>query len=220
MAEKTAEYWGEGSFRWRTLHNPFSTSPATRFTDGDYVLSFGRLAEEKGVEQLISAAALMPGIPVRIVGSGPFEDALRSQAAEAGLPNVEFLGPVWGDDLDRVLDGARLVCVPSRWHENFPYVVLQSFAAGKPVVGAERGGIPEMLGEGARGLTYHADDPAALADAVRGLWDDRSRRERMSEAARAYIGANFGDANFMSELMHAYETALDPAAPASPPSES
>ena len=208
MADKTSEFWGAGTFRWGMLQNPFTTPPVANAGHGEYVLYFGRLVEEKGVEQLLRAAALLPDVPVRIVGNGPSESALRAQAADAGLPNVEFLGPVWGEDMDDVLQGARLVVVPSMWHENFPYVILRSFAAGKPVVGSDRGGIPEMLGDGARGLLYPADEPAMLAAAVQRIWADPVLWERMGRAARDYIAAEFGEANFMRSLMGAYGEVL------------
>jgi glycosyltransferase involved in cell wall biosynthesis len=95
------------------------------------------------------------------------------------------------------------------WHENFPYVILQAFAAGKPVVGSSRGGIPEMLGDGARGLEYPADEPAMLAAAVRRVWADPILCERMGRAARDYVVAEYGDTNFVSTLMDAYAQVLD-----------
>jgi len=145
---------------------------------------------------------------VRIVGSGPCESALRKQAADAGLRNVEFLGPVWGEEMDAVLQGARVVVAPSMWYENWPYVIVQAFAAGKPVVGADRGGIPEMLGDGARGILYPADEPAMLAAAVQRIWADTALWERMGRAGRDFIAAELGGANFMRSLIGAYEEVL------------
>ena len=208
MADKTSEFWGAGTFRWRMLRNPFVPPPMVEVGNGEYVLYFGRLTEEKGVQQLLHAAARLPEVPVRIVGDGPCESALRAWVADAGLRNVEFLGPLWGEALEGVLQAARLVVVPSMWHENFPYVILQAFAAGKPVVGSNRGGIPEMLGDGARGLEYPAEEPAVLAAAVQRIWADPILCERMGRAARDYVTAEYGDANFMSSLMDAYGEVL------------
>ncbi len=213
MADKTAEFWGAGTFRSRTLRNPFTPPPVANVGDGEYVLYFGRLSDEKGVEQLLRAAALLPEIPVRIVGNGPQESALRAEAADAGLRNVEFLGPVWGEDMDGVLQRARLVVVPSMWHENFPYVILQAFAAGKLVVGSNRGGIPEMLDDGARGLLYPADEPAMLAAAIRLAWADPTLCERVGTAAREWVVAEFGAANFVRSAIEAYEEALGSRSP-------
>jgi glycosyltransferase involved in cell wall biosynthesis len=208
MADKTSEFWGDGTFGSWMLHHPFTTPPAIDVEHGEYALFFGRLVEEKGAEQVVRAAAFMPEIPVRIVGSGPCESSLRKQAADAGLRNVEFLGPVWGREMDVLLQGARVVLAPSMWYENWPYVIVQAFAAGKPVVGADRGGIPEMLGDDARGILYPADEPAMLAAAVQRIWADSSLWERMGRAGRDFVAAELGGANFMRSLLGAYEEAL------------
>ncbi|MEI7813652.1 MAG: glycosyltransferase [Coriobacteriia bacterium] len=209
MAEKTSEFWGEKSFEWRLLRNPFSPSAAHEFGSGDYVLYFGRLSEEKGVEQLLEAAAILPEVPVRIVGDGPLGPLLRAHAEHAALRNVEFLGPLWGSELDRVLLRARVVVVPSVWYENFPYVILQAFAAGKPVVGSSRGGIPEMLGGGQRGFEYPADDYELLAAAIQRAWEDRVLSESMGRAARAYVVDEYDKADFVRKLVEAYAEAIE-----------
>jgi glycosyltransferase involved in cell wall biosynthesis len=219
MADKTSEFWGAETFRSWMLHHPFTTPPVIDVEHGEYVLFFGRLVEEKGAEQVLRAAAFMPEIPVRIVGNGPCESALRKQAADAGLRNVEFLGPVWGEEMDVLLQGARVVVAPSMWYENWPYVIVQAFAAGKPVVGADRGGIPEMLGDGARGILYPADEPAMLAAAVQRIWADTMLWERMGRAGRDFIAAELGGENFMRSLIGAYEEVLGPHSAATAQSE-
>lgn len=208
MAEVTSRFWGEATFNWRILRNPFVPNIVSAPADGQYVLYFGRLIEEKGVDVLLNAASLLPGITIRIVGDGPCESALKAQAASAGLSNVEFSGALWGPAMDAALAQARLVVVPSLWHENSPYTVLQSFAAGKPVVGADRGGIPEMIDHGTRGLIYRADSAALLAEAIGQLWDDGARRQRMGVAAQEYVVAEYGAENFTESLMGAYEAVL------------
>ena len=208
MAETTARFWGDGTFKWRMVRNPFVPCLSSQQVDGDYVLYFGRLVEEKGVDQLLNAAALLPGIKVRIVGDGPDENALRAHAASAGLSNVEFCGPLWGKAMEGMLAGARMVVVPSLWHENSPYAILQAFAAGKPVVGTDRGGIPEMIDHGTRGLVYAAESPAMLADAVTRLWSDPALCRRMGHAAQEYVRGEYGVDNFLKSLMAAYATVL------------
>jgi glycosyltransferase involved in cell wall biosynthesis len=211
MAEMTSTFWGEGTFKWRLLRNPFTPSLLSTRPErdhGDYVLYFGRLIEEKGVDQLLRAAGQLPGVAVRIVGDGPCEDALRRQAAAADLSNVQFCGPLWGSAMDDMLRDARAVVVPSLWHENFPYVILQAFAAGKPVIGSDRGGIPGMIEHGSRGIVYPADDPDMLADAVRKLWADPEICEHMGRAARHYVVSEYGAGSFMRSLMAAYEAVL------------
>ncbi len=205
MARKTEEFWGEGKVQIDFLRNPFDAEKYHVAPNvGSYLLYFGRLIDEKGVQVLLAAAALAPDVPVVIVGDGP--DLDKTIAAAATLDNVRVVGPAWGDDLAGWLSGARAVVVPSLWHENFPYVILQAFAAAKPVIGSQRGGIPELVDAGPHGWTYEATDAAALAalltDVV-ALPDDQIAA--MGEAVQTYVATEFTDAAIYARLLEIYE---------------
>lgn len=210
MALETERFWGASSFRWDKLRNPFESSkyPLVEAYE-DYALYFGRFVEEKGVDVLLRAAALTPGVIIKIVGEGPDEAALRILAVQLGLKNVEFLGPQWGDALGEVLKKARFVVVPSLWHENFPYVINQSFAYGKPVVGSNRGGIPELVAHGERGLIYEADDERALAAAMLDLWNAPDKAVNMGRKAKAYVDNEFNDQRFYAQIFKIYQGVID-----------
>jgi glycosyltransferase involved in cell wall biosynthesis len=213
MAHETEEFWASRPFRWRQLRNPFdSTRFALQEGYEDYALFFGRLIEEKGVDVLLDAANLAPTVRLKIVGNGPEEGALKAQASRLGLENVEFVGPRWGADLDGLLSRARFVVVPSVWHENFPYVINQSFAVGKPVIASDRGGMPELVAHGETGLIYDAVDPAALAGAMQSLWDDPARTVAMGRAAKTFSDAEFNDQRFLDTLLGIYGEVLDAGA--------
>lgn len=204
MAKKTEEFWGKGAVSIDFLPNPFDADkyhvPAHV---GQYMLYFGRLIGEKGVDVLLEAARQAPGIEVVVVGDGPDRDKLEAQAQS--LRNVRIVGPAWGDDLARWLHDARAVVVPSLWYENFPYVIFQAFAASKPVIGAERGGIPELVKAGRHGWTYEASDAAALAQTMR-LAAARPDAEiaAMGAAARDYVRREFDDAAIYRRLTSIY----------------
>jgi glycosyltransferase involved in cell wall biosynthesis len=205
MARKTEEFWGKGAFRWEILRNPFDAGRVVASQEvGDYALYFGRLIDEKGIDVLLGAAALAPEVPLLVVGDGPDRARLESQARRMRLPQVRFLGPKWGAELDPLLRHCRFVVVPSLWHENFPYVILQAFACGRPVVGAARGGIPELVEDGVRGLIYEAADGEALASAMRCLMRDAGAARRMGAQAKSYVDAEFNDARIYARLMQIY----------------
>jgi glycosyltransferase involved in cell wall biosynthesis len=209
MAHKTEAFWGKENFRWRMLRNPFGAHKHAASNEaGNYALYFGRLIEEKGVDVLLDAAALARDVPLVVVGDGPDMDKLKKQAASQGLTHVQFVGTKWGDDLDKILRGCRFVTVPSLWHENFPYVILQSFAMGKPVIGSNRGGIPELVAHGERGLVYEATDARALARFNSQLWNDKPATLRMGHAAKRYVDETFNDNNFYNNLMNIYREVL------------
>ncbi|EEW24560.1 glycosyltransferase [Rhodobacter ferrooxidans] len=207
MAEKTEEFWGKGRVRIDFLRNPFDVARHEITPNvGDYVLYFGRLIEEKGVDVLLEAAALAPDVPIVIVGDGP--DQARLNARALGLANVRMVGPAWGDDLAQYLHGARAVVVPSLWHENFPYVILQAFAASKPVIGSSRGGIPEMIGD-ARGWTYQASDATALATVLRQVVQLPNQKiAEIGADALTFLREELSDDSTYERLIAIYRKAL------------
>lgn len=152
---------------------------------GDYVLFAGRLSEEKGVKTLISAVAALPEVKLKIVGSGMLNHEARALALELGADNIEFLGFRNEDDVRKLVRQSRFVCVPSEWFENAPMSALEAFACGKPVVGSDIGGIPEMVRAGETGLLAEPGNVEALGDAIERLWNDDDLCREMGHAARA-----------------------------------
>lgn len=209
MAKKTEEFWGASSFRWRLLRNPFESKEySASFSPNGGVLFFGRLVEEKGVDVLVRAASLLPEVEFRVVGDGPDFSALQSLSRSLGVENLSFIGPKWGERINEEIRACRFVVVPSVWHENFPYVINQAFAHGKPVVGSDRGGIPELVLHGERGLIYEADDPSSLAGAIKSLYFDLDSVRRMGENAKIYSDERFNDEHFYSVLMDIYDSVV------------
>jgi len=206
MAEKTEEFWGADKFKWGILRNPFNTeNHVIQGNTEDYFLYFGRLIDEKGVDILLKAAKLVPEIPIKIIGEGPGEKMLRAFAKENDLDNVEFLGPKWGVELNTILRNARSVVVPSLWHENFPYVILQAFAAGKTVIGTNRGGIPEMLHSEKFGWLYDAENPDQLAKVMLNISNLPTEEIIASGlAAQQFVTDNFNDETFYNSLINNY----------------
>ena len=205
MAHKTEEFWGQGNFRWAMLRNPYDAQ-VHHASDklGDYALYFGRIIDEKGVNVLLDAAAIARDVPLVVVGDGPDLVKLKQQANERSLTHVRFVGAKWGAELDKILSDSRFVVVPSLWHENFPYVILQSFAMGKPVIGSNRGGITELVSHCERGLVYEATDANALADALNILMTDIARTKSMGGAAKLYADTEFNDVKFYADIMNIY----------------
>jgi glycosyltransferase involved in cell wall biosynthesis len=201
MAHKTEEFWGADSFRWRKLRNPFdSTKYDATYGSKGSVLYFGRLIDEKGVDILILAASTLPEVFFRIIGDGPDMKSLEKLSNGLNLRNVEFVGPKWKDEMDMELKTCRFVVVPSMWHENFPYVINQAFAFGKPVIGSSRGGIPELVRHGERGFIYEATDSRALAKVIKELWLDPERVDGMGRNAKEFSDREFND-NFLYQTL-------------------
>lgn len=209
MATKTEEFWGKNSFRWAKLLNPFDSTKYVMSPEySDYLLFFGRFVEEKGVDILLKAMKLAPNARLLLVGDGPQLEILMKLTNDLELKNIEFTGPKWGEELDSILKKARFTVVPSIWHENFPYVIVQSFAMGKAVIGTNRGGIPELVKDGEYGFTYPADDSSALADKINVLWNNPQLAVNMGLKAKSYADTIFNDQSFYETLMNIYRGLL------------
>lgn len=206
MAETTESFWGKRLNRGK-LMNPFKVPAEPEYKEGEYGLYFGRLIDEKGVDVLLKAIEKSPDVPFIIVGNGPEEEALREYAKQKSIKNVKFVGPKWGVELDEYLNNCRFVVVPSTWHENFPYVILQAFAAGKPVIGSRRGGIPEMITTD-RGYLYEANDVDSLSNYMEHLWANPSLCVEMGKAGREYVENTFNDERFYSDIVRNYNMVL------------
>lgn len=173
------------------------------FTPGQYFLYFGRLAPEKGVGTLLRAAA-RAGVTLKLAGTGPEEAALQALNAELG--NVgEFLGYRSGADLHALIKGSRAVVLPSEWYENAPMSVLESFAFGKPVIGARMGGIPEMIEPGENGWIFESGNAEALAALLSQVSAMPVHHlERVGRQARALVEQRFNRASYVNSMVNLY----------------
>jgi glycosyltransferase involved in cell wall biosynthesis len=174
-------------------------APVSRAHDGDYALVAGRLVPEKGFDTAVRAAAAA-GVPLVVAGEGPDEARLRKLAVGG---EVRFTGWLAADQLAELRAGAGAILVPSRCEEACPYAALDGLAAGIPVLGSDRGGLPELLGEG-----LPADDPQAWATALGALWNDPGRRRELGPRLIADARTRFGEDAYHERLMALYARAL------------
>ena len=118
------------------------------------VLSAGRLMEEKGISELLSAFKKWnKNITLAVAGVGPLETEIRRLASENR--NLIYLGRVDNDELPDYYNAADLMIVPSTHEEGFGRVILESLACGTPVIGSNRGAIPEAMDTSVGKLIEH-----------------------------------------------------------------
>ena len=186
--------------------------------ESPYLLFFGRLSAEKGVDVLLRAFDVAaPSLPrdmrLIVVGDGPDAAEFRDLAVSLdSAPRIEFAGYQTGDALQTYVERASLAIASSRWRENMPYSIVEAFAAGTPVVGTRIGGIPELVTDGVTGFACEPGDVATMADAmVRGAeaFLDAPVYVRMQESCRAYVRENCSRDKFMDQLVKLYEEAVN-----------
>jgi glycosyltransferase involved in cell wall biosynthesis len=183
-------------------NTPSSDGSATGF------LFVGRLSPEKGVDTLIEAVARMPqDTRLDIAGDGPSRAILERLAGERAPGRVTFRGRVAAGQVRELLAGSIASVVPSRWYENQPMAILESFAARVPVVATNLGGIPELIQDEVEGLVVAPDDPAALAAAMRRLSDDPDWAHRMGTNAHLRLCEHFSPEGHLERLAEVYENA-------------
>lgn len=169
---------------------------ASRAADGRYALVAGRLVEEKGFDVAVRAA-VAAGVPLRIAGDGPELAGLRDLAGDG---DVQFLGRLDADALADARRGAAVLLAPSRNDDPCPMAVVEALADGVPVLGSERGGLPEVVGDS----VVPARDVRAWAEALRELWDRPELRATRGEAALARARARHSSDAYYAGLMGVY----------------
>lgn len=135
-----------------TLHNFIDKVEWQNSIKDDYVLYFGRFSEEKGIETLIEACKLLPEVQFVFAGTGPMEAEIN------GIKNIKNVGFQKGTALERLIREARFSIYPSEWYENCPFSVMESQMYGTPVLGANIGGIPELIEVGKTGELFNSGD--------------------------------------------------------------
>jgi glycosyltransferase involved in cell wall biosynthesis len=131
---------------------------------GKTFLYFGRLSKEKGLLTLLKASK-MANIELIIAGDGPDKKKLECLSSRLGC-DAHFLGYLTGRKLEAVIKSCRATVLPSEWYENAPLSIKESYAFGKPVIGARIGGIPELINENETGFTFESGSASQLADAL------------------------------------------------------
>lgn len=154
-----------------------------------FVLFAGRLAEEKGIPELVEATR---GLDLVVAGDGP----LRPLVPDA-------LGFVAHDELAELYDRAAVVVLPSH-REGLPLCVLEAMAHGRPVVATRVGGIPQLVQDGETGYLVEPGDPAALRAALVRLLADPQLRAVMGAAARDRVAQTCSWEQVTEQTLAAY----------------
>ncbi|MDD5091438.1 MAG: glycosyltransferase, partial [Candidatus Wallbacteria bacterium] len=165
--------------------------PEMRFERPDGCLLVGslcRLNRDKGLDYLVQAAALLrdrKDLRFVVVGGGPEQEFLRALIREKGLENRFFLaGPT--NRPEQVYPQFDIFVIPSRT-EGLGIALIEAMACGLPSIGANVGGIPEIIENGKNGLLFPAGDVKALAECILRLVEHPEERSRFSSAARASV---------------------------------
>jgi glycosyltransferase involved in cell wall biosynthesis len=171
---------------------------------GNYFVYYGRISREKGINTLIKAFQ-NSSINLKIIGTGPLLDEYTNKKHQ----NIEFVGYKTGAELTELVSNASFIIVPSQWYENNPMTIVEGYSYGKPVIGANIGGIPEIIEDGKTGYLFesgNSDDLLSMVSKADSLSD--KEYEKMSKNARQFAEDNFNPEIHYQQLMTIYKKVL------------
>jgi glycosyltransferase involved in cell wall biosynthesis len=157
-----------------------------------YLAFLGRISPEKAVDRAIRIAE-RSGIPLKIaakvdkVDRDYFAQEIRPLLAS---PHVEFIGEIGDDEKPEFLSGALALLSPIQWPEPFGLVQIEAMACGTPVIGFNRGALPEVIEEGVTGFIVEDETNAVGAvyrltelsrEAIRKRFEERFTAGRMAQ---------------------------------------
>lgn len=185
------------------------------------LLAVGRLVPTKGFEDLIDAVRRLRDegriFRVEIVGAGPFHDRLQARIDAGRLHDaVELIGPRSEAGVRDLLGRAALTIVPAcppargNSHDGLPNIVIESLAAGVPVIATSLYGIPEVVRDGVNGLLVQPNDPGALAAAIVRLLDDGGLARRIADEGRRTADFLFDTRRNVATLIGYFHETIGP----------
>ena len=143
------------------IHNFIDKIDCPKCEKEDYILYFGRYSKEKGVNLLMEAS----DVNFICAGKGELEDEINN------APNITNLGFKSGYELRELIAKAKCSVYPSIWYENCPYSVMESIMLGTPVIGADIGGLPELIENGKTGFLFESGNIDEMKKAIEKLQD-------------------------------------------------
>lgn len=174
-----------------------------RLPDGPFVLYFGDVSEEKGVDNLIAAYRRLDSPPPLVLIGRRFAGQIEDTAGAIAL------GPMPHKFVLEAVRRSLFTVAPSIWSDPFPVVALETAAAGKPIIASRIGGLQDSVADEESGLLVPPGDRAALEAALRRLLGDEGLRERMGAAAATRQATLFTPDTVVPQYEQAYELALE-----------
>jgi glycosyltransferase involved in cell wall biosynthesis len=166
------------------------------------IVTASRLQPQKNLPVMFEALRNLDDAVLAIAGQGELEDELRALASSMGLGDrTRFLG--FRTDVADLIAAADVFALSSVW-EGVPLAVQEAILLGTPVVGTRVGGMPEIVEDGKTGRLVDANDPAALAGALRDVLEDRERARAFADAALVHLRERFSTERMLARLKELY----------------
>jgi glycosyltransferase involved in cell wall biosynthesis len=172
----------------------------------DHILFVGRLSEEKGIAILLDAFR-HTNYQLHIAGDGPLKELVRQASLEN--PNIRFLGPLDRPGVQLAMQECKALVFPSIWYEGMPMTIIESFAAGTPVIASNIGAMGSMIRHGYNGLHFEKGDSAGLQEQL-DAWYNMERGEIKNYHSNTLdtYKAHYTAEKNKEQLIHIYKNLL------------
>lgn len=190
----------------RVLYNTISPHAFENTCQRKFFLFVGRLSPEKGILNLVRAFKTLPGIDLKIVGTGPQEAEIKEFITHNKLQNIEMLGFKSGNELKFVMSEASFIIAISECYETSSMTTIEAYSLGVPVIGVRIGGIPEIVEEGKTGFLFEpgcVEQICSIVKKANGLAEDKYRN--LCTRARQFAKEHFDEDRYYRELISFYK---------------
>lgn len=173
-----------------------------------YFLFVGRLEKQKGLMTLLKAF-VKTGYSLKIIGfsNDGYEDELKA-FLDGKKHRIEFLGKMSFAEMEPYLKSCLCTLVPSEWYDNFPNVILESFAYKKAVIATDIGSLPELVVDGKTGCLFKYADVDDLALKTELVFDDVSVAKTMGENAFDAIKEKYSPEAHYAQLVSLFNKVI------------
>ncbi len=176
----------------------------------DYICYIGRLSKEKGINNLLYAFSKQKYGKLFIAGDGPEKENISKYIKQNNLENrVRLLGFINKEEVQKTIEKSSFVVVPSIWYENCPYSVLETLSIGKPIIGANIGGIPELIEDQKNGYLYEYNDTQKLAELIEKLFVNSDLRKKMGAYSKKMSQTRYNSEVYYKKIFKIYKELID-----------
>lgn len=163
----------------------------------------GRVTAEKGILEFLEAARALPDIPFAVAGAIPPATPWRASSPA----NVEWLGFLDEDALNRLYLNSRMLVFPSKCFEGFPNVITRAMALARPVIASRLGGLPEIVEDGRAGMLFRPGDVSDLVSKIRDLYANLDLCAQLGRQGRDKAKREYSEEAVYRRLMEIYRKA-------------
>ena len=192
--------------RIETVHNfVIDSNRENNNNDNKYAFFFGRLSGEKGILNLLNAIKQLDNGNLIIAGDGPERKNIEKFIKENNIEDkVKMVGYLKQEQVKEYIENSRFVVVPSIWYENCPYSILETMEIGRPIIGSQIGGIPELIEDKENGFVYEYNDIDELAEKMKTLFDNNEVANQQGRMSRKLYEEKYSENIYYNKILEIY----------------